>query len=42
MVAKTLGISIEQVQEIGVIEFMNWWAYNKEKNDDLKAKMSNK
>jgi hypothetical protein len=39
MVADTLKISVEQVQEIGVIEFLNWWAYNKEKQDDLRIKM---
>ena len=40
MVADTLKISVEQVQEIGVIEFLNWWAYNKEKQDDLRIKMN--
>ena len=39
MVADTLKISVKKVQEIGVIEFLNWWAYNKEKADDLRIKM---
>ncbi len=38
-VAATLRIPVSKVTNIGVIEFLNWWAYNKEKGDNQLVKI---
>jgi len=39
MLADALKISVQNVQEIGVIEFLNWWAYKKEQGEEMNRKM---
>jgi hypothetical protein len=39
MLTDAMKISVHQVQEIGVIEFLNWWAYKKEQGDELRRKL---
>lgn len=41
MVADALKKSVDDVQKIGVIEFLNWWAYKKEQADKLQATLNN-
>lgn len=38
-VSKTLSIPVKKVTALGAIEFLNWWAYNKEKADDKEEKL---